>query len=361
MDIQEATKLYEQWLGSHLELVESDLELKHERMAADVYPFLRATYYRWAQTWREACPQLADAPNILSVGDIHVENFGTWRDAEGRLIWGINDLDEAYTLPWTSDLLRLTTSALLAIDDDHLSLGRGKACSAILNGYKTALTTSGRPFVLAEHHGWLRKISISKLRSPDLFWRKLDELDTWKGLLEPGAMAAVAALLPKPDLPTRLVHRVAGLGSLGRHRWVAIADWQGGRVAREAKALAPSASIWAESRAETNVTYCQQLLDNAVRVDDPYLKVVKDWIVRRLSPDCIRVELASLPAHQLESQLLEAMGFELGNVHLATPGMKTSVVDDIEARPANWLQDAAKVMCKRVIADWKDWRKSRTP
>ena len=31
----------------------------------------------------------------LSVGDLHVENFGTWRDSEGRLIWGINDFDEA--------------------------------------------------------------------------------------------------------------------------------------------------------------------------------------------------------------------------------------------------------------------------
>jgi uncharacterized protein (DUF2252 family) len=26
-----------------------------------------------------------------------VENFGAWRDVEGRLIWGINDFDEAWT------------------------------------------------------------------------------------------------------------------------------------------------------------------------------------------------------------------------------------------------------------------------
>jgi len=32
---------------------------------------------------------------VLAVGDLHVENFGTWRDAEGRLIWGVNDFDES--------------------------------------------------------------------------------------------------------------------------------------------------------------------------------------------------------------------------------------------------------------------------
>jgi len=36
---------------------------------------------------------------VLAVGDLHVENFGTWRDAEGRLIWGVNDFDEAWRLP----------------------------------------------------------------------------------------------------------------------------------------------------------------------------------------------------------------------------------------------------------------------
>jgi hypothetical protein len=26
-------------------------------------------------------------PRVLGVGDIHLENFGTWRDAEGRMVW----------------------------------------------------------------------------------------------------------------------------------------------------------------------------------------------------------------------------------------------------------------------------------
>src|ERR1039457_4928029 len=136
MDIQEATQLYEQWLGNQVDLVLPDLNNKHELMAAGSFEFLRATYYRWAQIWREACPELVGARELLSIGDLHIENFGTWRDSEGRLIWGINDFDEAYPLPWTADLLRLATSALLAIETDQLSVGKSKACSSILQGYK---------------------------------------------------------------------------------------------------------------------------------------------------------------------------------------------------------------------------------
>src|SRR6058998_3000919 len=104
-------------------------------MREDLFPFLRATYYRWAQLWPEVCADLASAPEVLSVGDLHVENFGTWRDAEGRLVWGVNDFDEACPLPYTNDLVRLATSAWLAIEADDLALGRGAACRVILEGY----------------------------------------------------------------------------------------------------------------------------------------------------------------------------------------------------------------------------------
>src|SRR5512136_1990655 len=107
MDIVEATNRYETWLAGHISLMGADLRQKHLRMAEEVFPFLRATFYRWMQLWPQVCPECTQAPRVLAVGDLHVENFGTWRDAEGRLIWGINDFDEAWRLPYTNDLIRL--------------------------------------------------------------------------------------------------------------------------------------------------------------------------------------------------------------------------------------------------------------
>src|SRR5437868_13651106 len=76
----------------------------------DPFSFFRATYYRWTQQFDALDRSLSKAPVVLAVGDLHLENYGTWRDALGRLAWGINDFDEAFPLPYTNDLLRLATS-----------------------------------------------------------------------------------------------------------------------------------------------------------------------------------------------------------------------------------------------------------
>jgi hypothetical protein len=95
MNIDLATQKYEAWLREQMPLIRADLALKHRMMAESAFRFFRGTFYRWAQLFPRVCPSLMDAPRPLAVGDLHVENFGTWRDSEGRLIWGVNDFDEA--------------------------------------------------------------------------------------------------------------------------------------------------------------------------------------------------------------------------------------------------------------------------
>src|ERR1035438_9565113 len=135
MKIAKATERYEAWLSRHLQILEEDLKLKHEAMRSEPFPFLRATFYRWAQVWTEVCPEAARAPKVLAVGDLHVENFGAWRDKDGRLIWGINDFDEAWTLPYTIDLIRLATSALMA----NITCDAKAGVDAIRQGYTQCL------------------------------------------------------------------------------------------------------------------------------------------------------------------------------------------------------------------------------
>ena len=64
------------------------LEKKHRKMADGAFPFLRATFYRWVELWPVICPQLAKRVGdvLLAVGDLHVENFGTWLDSRERLV-----------------------------------------------------------------------------------------------------------------------------------------------------------------------------------------------------------------------------------------------------------------------------------
>lgn len=196
MNIKKATQKYEAWVAKRAVLVEPDLALKHRRMAEDEFSFLRATFYRWVQLWPGVCPDLAKAPSVLAVGDLHVENFGTWRDVEGRLIWGVNDFDEAYPLAYTNNLVRLAMSAHLAIAANHLAVDAADACGRILAGYMDGLEAGGQPFVLEEEHGWLRELALGELRDPVRFWAKMEALATVRGGIAKRVRKALEWLLP---------------------------------------------------------------------------------------------------------------------------------------------------------------------
>src|SRR4030095_16835126 len=137
--IFEATRQYERWMRLCMPIVDSALREKHNEMRDDVVSFLRATYYRWAQLFPVVCAELTRGPRILAVGDLHIGSFGTWRESEGRLCWGVDDFDQSHPLPYANDLVRLAASVRLVGDDESIGLRFRKACDTILEGYECTL------------------------------------------------------------------------------------------------------------------------------------------------------------------------------------------------------------------------------
>ena len=357
MNIQEATQSYEAWLKSTTPLSQKHLELKHDLMKKGAFSFLRATFYRWIQVWPEICGDLLPAPTVSSVGDLHIENFGTWRDSEGRLVWGVNDFDEGFSLPYTNDLVRLAASAALANSEHQLALKPKEVCEAILSGYAESLQDGGEAVVLEEKHNRLRTMAFGSLRDPRRFWRKLLDQEKTRGNIPEAVQKIFDEIMPETKLPYRLVSRVSGLGSLGRFRVVAIADWSGGKIAREVKALVLPACAWAWNRSTGKTPY-QSILDRAVRCHDPFLQLRGSWIARRLSPHCCRIPLEDLPQKRDEELLLYSMGWETANVHLGSCDDLAGLRRDLKRRPSKWLHETSRAMVKATIDDWKDWKKS---
>ena len=99
--IRKSARQYENWLREQLhgDVLDQDLAKKHDKMRKSAFVFLRATYWRWAEMIFDVCPDLVNGTQLLAVGDIHIENYGTWRDVDGRLVWGVNDFDEAAQMP----------------------------------------------------------------------------------------------------------------------------------------------------------------------------------------------------------------------------------------------------------------------
>jgi hypothetical protein len=186
----------------------------------------------------------------------------------------------------------------------------------------------------------------------------MDSLPRVSKEISPSVRDALEHLLPERGLDYRIARRVAGLGSLGHIRLVAIAECHGGRIAREAKALVPSCVHWAQDADRPSELMYQAIINRAVRSLDPFVQLRGRWIVRRLSPHCCRVELDALPRDRDELRLLFAMGWETANVHLGSPSARKIVRQHLTKLKPDWLSVAAKDMAAAVSSDWRVWRKA---
>jgi hypothetical protein len=387
MGIVASTEAYEAFLRSELgnEVVEEGLAEKHEAMAGEVaFPFLRATYWRWAERIVGLVDDLAAAPSVLAVGDIHLENYGTWRDADGRLVWGVNDYDEAAEMPYVLDLLRLATSALLACPQSA-EPDAVRISGAILEGYGKGLREP-RPLILDRKLEWLRKLVIVPEDERDAFWDKLEKKRR-RFLAKPEAerpqlwsryREALQAALPLGSGEPEIWYRSAGLGSLGRPRWVAQAQWCGDWVVREAKGIVPSAWTRMDGKRGRTVR-CMEIATGRHRAPDPWYRVMDGIAVRRLSPNNRKIgaDKAFDPEDEsgaegklgrdvlLSPKMLEAMGRELAAIHLGTGDVGGAVERDLATRAGSWLEVMARRAAEDVRAEHatfrNDWLRRNSP
>lgn len=88
---------------------------KYRKMARDPHAFYRGTaclFFHDVTREKDAWAAHG-AERIWIHGDLHVENFGTYLNSDGRLVFDINDFDEAYVGHFTWDLQRFAASLAL--------------------------------------------------------------------------------------------------------------------------------------------------------------------------------------------------------------------------------------------------------
>jgi hypothetical protein len=288
------------------------------------------------------------------VGDIHLENFGTWRDADGRLVWGVNDFDEAAEMPFAIDLVRLATSALLAKPDR--AIGARGISAAILEGYAQGLDAPNA-IVLDRDWAWLRELVVVSEEARAKFWKKIEKADYTPAPKR--YVEALASAMPEGKLAMRTAPRTAGTGSLGRPRWIGVADWRGAPVVREVKVIL--ASAWPPGRPCTGAE--QAMRNDAAargkyRANDPWYRLKANLLARRLSPNNRKLEAQGGSIDLLTPDMLRAMGLELANVHLGTGNRRAAIQRDLERRESDWLRTNAKQAAAAVTRDYQDWKAS---
>lgn len=100
------------------DLMEADpdaFRTKFRKMAADPFAFYRGSACVFYADAAERDDPWADerTGRVWIQGDLHAENFGTYMDGEGQLIFDVNDFDEAFVGHFTWDLQRFAASIAL--------------------------------------------------------------------------------------------------------------------------------------------------------------------------------------------------------------------------------------------------------
>ncbi|MBS45635.1 MAG: hypothetical protein CMH83_21175 [Nocardioides sp.] len=117
-DEERTTRIIEVLDDAFADLMTADpaaFRTKYRKMAADPHSFYRGTACLfYADVTADPDPFAGPRSSRMWIhGDLHVENFGTYLSSDGRLVFDVNDFDEAYVGRFTWDLQRFVASLML--------------------------------------------------------------------------------------------------------------------------------------------------------------------------------------------------------------------------------------------------------
>ena len=338
------------------------LQLKYRAMRASPFAFLRGSCHLfYARLPRDGV--FKSAPKVWSCGDLHLENFGSYRGDNRLTYFDINDFDESALAPASWDLVRFLTS--LHVGSATLSIGDSKAltlCRSFLDAYGAALAAGKAYWVERDTSTGLVRTLLDDLRDRrrEAF---IDGRTVVEGrkrrLLTDGSkalpasprqrdrvvefMRGFAKAQPNPEFYRVLdvARRIAGTGSLGVDRYAILVRGKGspdGNYLLDLKQTLPSSLLprlkavvqptWASDAAR--VVALQSRLQavpvaflHAVRLDGaPY-------VLRALQPaeDRVRLDRTNGDMSVLEP-LIATMGRIVAWAQLRSAGREGSATAD---------------------------------
>lgn len=117
------------------------VKLKFVGMAENVYRFYRGTCHLFYEDFCKA-EHMPDSPLTWICGDLHMENYGSYK-ADNRLVYfDLNDFDESVLAPCLWEVSRMVTSIFIAFDNLGIKTEKAtKMAEAYLKTYSTRLAT----------------------------------------------------------------------------------------------------------------------------------------------------------------------------------------------------------------------------
>lgn len=371
------------------------LTMKYAKMAQSPFIFLRGACHLFYGALPDS-PLFRDAPLAWCCGDLHFENFGSYKGDNRRVYFDINDYDEAALAPVTWDMIRLLTSIQCGADALNATHAESLAASlSCLDAYRNALINGKPLWVERETSDGLVNVLLTTLqeRERSAF---LDKRTTRKGhrrSLTVDGIKALSASEAQKKTVTEFMdifaakqsdpkffevldigRRIAGTGSLGVERFVVLVEGKGSPDGnylldiKEAKssAMAPHlARLGIKQPAWPDEASRVVTVQNRMQaVDHAFLQPVKldglPCILRGLQPSEDRVSIGEW-GKKLDrlKEVVATMGRILAWDQLRASGRSGSACADnliAFAQRDDWVAEMLEAATEMTLTTQQQWK-----
>ncbi len=374
------------------------LAMKYHSMRTNPFIFLRGTCHLFYQRMSHKT-FFKSAPLTWNCGDLHLENFGSYKGDNRLTYFDMNDFDEAALAPFPLELVRLLTSIFIGAQTLSISDGEAYAlCENFIESYAEALTSGKATWVEREtSHGIIHRL-LNDLRERDratYLNKRTTTAGRGKKRLRQIRIDGIKALTvtdQQRQMVTQTIHRyaqthanpeffqvldvarrIAGTGSLGINRFMILVAGKGspdGNYLLDLKNARPSALAahisvrqpkWA-SEAQRVVAIERRMQSVSMAFLTPISIDRQDYILRALQPAEDRISLDH-HRHSMEElqQTITTLAKIVASGHLRSTGRDGSATADeliSYGHKHKWktrLMKAAQQSAQQVGEDWDNY------
>jgi uncharacterized protein (DUF2252 family) len=374
------------------------LALKYRKMAASPFGYFRGTNHLFHADWPGGA-WLEHMPVVWLNGDLHLENFGTYRGDNRLVYFDIGDFDDGALGPLGRDLLRFMVGVHMAGHKMGYGARRANALNRIfLAAYRAALIEGKARWIERRTaHGIIGEllVKLERRTQADLLAKRTIvkkgkrrlRTDTGKALPLPREERARVIAFMKRFGEGRadpgffkvldVAQRVAGVGALGLRRYVVLIA---GDRRRDGAALIDLKSQIG-STLVPRLKQCQPqfgseaarvvAIENRMQAVGPaFLAAVRigggSFTLRELQPSADKLDLSTTQPERAEfDAVIGAMGELTAWAQLRCAGRDgAATIDELMAfaQNAGWsrpLVTLAKDWADAIFADWHRFRDSK--
>jgi uncharacterized protein (DUF2252 family) len=359
-------------------------KIKYKKMQADPFSFFRGSCHLFQEDWPVG-QDIDRSPQLFICGDLHLENFGTYKGSDRQVYFGMNDFDEGGYGSLSRDITRLAVSVLLV--GNKLDLSKSDQVGLVtelLDTYRQTLR-SGKREILSDTTG-----IVGKLLKKAADRSRLDLLEKYLGdRVNDDQLQEVADEIlaisdsqkeiiltvynswqqqqPKPEFYQCLdiKQRLAGLGSLGVDRYLLLIAGKGQYqrylldLKEQPTTQLPAQPVWSSSA--QRVLAVQSLRQSPLPALLGELSIgPKSFTIRELQPsqDKIKCDSKHINGSDLQ-QLVKTVGQVTAWSHIQTDKLSEILDYAANTKWSSIILEYAINYTEQVKADFQKFQKAR--